>query len=457
MRHVMVVGAILAPATLAVAQCPPQHLIPPTPWMYGDFGRAVSMDGPYLVVGDRSDAELCPVTQDCGTGAAHIYTFDSVAGEWTLRQTIRPALLDWGFGFGWSVAIKGDRLIAGARGSTLSGTKAGAAYVFDREGDTWFETGQIVPAAPVFLGEFGHSVAIDGALAVVGQPRMHGASVYVEGFGGWGFRQRLAEAQSFGHALALSEDWLIVGAPEDATLAHLGGAVFTYRRGPGAELTLTQKLTPPDVEVGPEFGNAVSLDGATLAVGGPRSDRTFEGQGAVYIFELADGDWTLRAEVTHENPLDDDFLGAAVALSGDILVAGAPRHRGLWPDSGGAAYVFTRRTDGSWAQAAELMHGSPSTGPFGGAVAAHGRWAAVGSYGEATAGPNGGAAYIFDLDCLLACPADLDGDGELTFFDFLAFGNLFSAGDLRADFDGSGALDLFDFLAFQTAFAAGCP
>ncbi|MFG0285710.1 MAG: GC-type dockerin domain-anchored protein, partial [Phycisphaerales bacterium JB039] len=48
------------------------------------------------------------------------------------------------------------------------------------------------------------------------------------------------------------------------------------------------------------------------------------------------------------------------------------------------------------------------------------------------------------------------GDGELTFFDFLAFGNLFAAGDLRADFDGSGELDLFDFLAFQTAFAAGC-
>lgn len=56
----------------------------------------------------------------------------------------------------------------------------------------------------------------------------------------------------------------------------------------------------------------------------------------------------------------------------------------------------------------------------------------------------------------LACPADLDGDGELTFFDFLAFQNLFAAGDLRADFTGDGALDFFDFLAFQNEFAAGC-
>jgi hypothetical protein len=55
------------------------------------------------------------------------------------------------------------------------------------------------------------------------------------------------------------------------------------------------------------------------------------------------------------------------------------------------------------------------------------------------------------------CRPDLDGDGELTFFDFLMFQNLFAAGDLRADFDGDGALTFFDFLAFQNEFAAGCP
>ncbi len=56
-----------------------------------------------------------------------------------------------------------------------------------------------------------------------------------------------------------------------------------------------------------------------------------------------------------------------------------------------------------------------------------------------------------------ACPADLDGDGMLTIFDFLEFQNLFDAGDPLADFDGDGDLTLFDFLAFQNAFDAGCP
>ncbi|UYV12031.1 MAG: hypothetical protein NCW75_12090 [Phycisphaera sp.] len=65
-----------------------------------------------------------------------------------------------------------------------------------------------------------------------------------------------------------------------------------------------------------------------------------------------------------------------------------------------------------------------------------------------------GAALIERIEDV--CRADLDGDGELTLFDFLAFQNAFDMGDLIADFDGDGELTLFDFLAFQNAFAAGC-
>ena len=54
------------------------------------------------------------------------------------------------------------------------------------------------------------------------------------------------------------------------------------------------------------------------------------------------------------------------------------------------------------------------------------------------------------------CRVDLDGDGSLTIFDFLAYQNLFDAGDPLADFDGDGSLTIFDFLAFQNEFDAGC-
>jgi len=68
-----------------------------------------------------------------------------------------------------------------------------------------------------------------------------------------------------------------------------------------------------------------------------------------------------------------------------------------------------------------------------------------------------GTSYAVRLACDTPCRPDLDGDGELTLFDFLAFQNAFDAGEPRADFDGDGELTLFDFLAFQNAFDAGCP
>ncbi|MFI4916100.1 MAG: GC-type dockerin domain-anchored protein [Phycisphaerales bacterium JB060] len=59
---------------------------------------------------------------------------------------------------------------------------------------------------------------------------------------------------------------------------------------------------------------------------------------------------------------------------------------------------------------------------------------------------------------LLGCPADLDGDGELTVFDFFEFQNRFDSGGATgfADFDYDGRLDIFDFLEFFNLFEAGC-
>jgi prepilin-type processing-associated H-X9-DG protein len=54
------------------------------------------------------------------------------------------------------------------------------------------------------------------------------------------------------------------------------------------------------------------------------------------------------------------------------------------------------------------------------------------------------------------CRVDLNGDGAVDFFDFLAFQDLFSKGDALADFSGDGSIDFFDFLAFQDEFSRGC-
>lgn len=59
---------------------------------------------------------------------------------------------------------------------------------------------------------------------------------------------------------------------------------------------------------------------------------------------------------------------------------------------------------------------------------------------------------------LLGCPADIDGDGDLTVFDFFEFQNRFDSGGASgfADFDYDGRLDVFDFLEFFNLFQSGC-
>ena len=68
----------------------------------------------------------------------------------------------------------------------------------------------------------------------------------------------------------------------------------------------------------------------------------------------------------------------------------------------------------------------------------------------------GNAAIVLLNRCGPFCRTDLDGDGELTVFDFLEFQNLFDTGDPAADFDGDGRLTIFDVLAFQNEFVVGC-
>lgn len=56
-----------------------------------------------------------------------------------------------------------------------------------------------------------------------------------------------------------------------------------------------------------------------------------------------------------------------------------------------------------------------------------------------------------------ACPADLNGDGVLDFFDVSAFLTAFNSMDPIADLTGDGSFDFFDVSAFLSAYGSGCP
>jgi hypothetical protein len=94
---------------------------------------------------------------------------------------------------------------------------------------------------------------------------------------------------------------------------------------------------------------------------------------------------------------------------------------------------------------------------------------ACGRQARLTFGVSQGQAYLIRIGGFVAlrgsgtltlagpsCRADVNGDGAVNISDFLAFLQLYAAGDPRADINGTGGVNVQDFLAFLQLFAAGC-
>jgi len=70
--------------------------------------------------------------------------------------------------FGRSVSIDGDYAIVGARLDDDNGEHSGSAYVFTRSGTDWTEQAKLLPSDGAYWDDFGYSVSIDGDYAIIG-------------------------------------------------------------------------------------------------------------------------------------------------------------------------------------------------------------------------------------------------------------------------------------------------
>ncbi|MEQ8316985.1 MAG: GC-type dockerin domain-anchored protein [Phycisphaerales bacterium] len=233
-----------------------------------------------------------------------------------------------------------------------------------------------------------------------------------------------------------SDDFTLPGVPNNCVLkwdgrvwsdlsTPLNGEAFdmaTYDDGRGPALYIVGRL---GVIGRPETSGAVRWDGARYEpLGGGLSNIAY----AVDVFDPGGG-------------------------NGPDLVVG-----GAFSSMYGGPGNYLARWDGrTWWPLGSGMDGST---PRVYALHAHddGSGAALFAGGRFTSAGGHASSRIARYGCVRRpCRADVDGDGELTVMDLLAFQSFFDAGDPRADFDGDGELSLFDFLAFQNAFAAGCP
>ena len=65
--------------------------------------------------------------------------------------------------------------------------------------------------------------------------------------------------------------------------------------------------------------------------------------------------------------------------------------------------------------------------------------------------------YLMSQNHAGACPADLNDDRVLNFFDVTIFIEGFATQSDDADFNGDGLLNFFDVSSFLETYLAGCP
>jgi hypothetical protein len=315
--------------------------------------------------------------------------------------------------FGTSVGLSGDTLVigafwesggsAGVNGDQTdnSVSKAGAAYVYVRNGKQWATQAYLKASNPDKTDLFGSSVAISGDTIVVGAPYEDSAAIGVNG-------------DAFNNA------------------SGSAGAAYVFVRN-GTNWTQQAYLKASNTALwGERFGTAVAIDGDTIVVGailessvgvgvnGEQTTRTADSyeSGAAYVFVRGGTTWSQQAYLKASNPGKMDHFGAAVAVARDTIIVGAPQEastsvgvNGDQTDNNtgfsGAAYIFAR--DGTvWSQQAYLKASNTHGGEyFGTSVAIHGETAVVGAPGEMSnaTGVDGdqtdhsilsaGAAYVF--------------------------------------------------------------
>lgn len=134
---------------------------------YFRFGAAVAIDEDIAVVGGWSES-------------VYVFQRDS-QGEWRQSAVLALSNSTPEDDFGFSVDADEGRIVVGAR---RYGDTPGSAHVFERDAlGIWHETYVLTASDGKLRSEFGYSVAISGALVVVGAPsegsNIGGGAAYV--------------------------------------------------------------------------------------------------------------------------------------------------------------------------------------------------------------------------------------------------------------------------------------
>lgn len=244
------------------------------------FGQAVALDGETLFVGEPGG--------EAG-GVVHLYGADPATGTWGPAGQLTPAARAPWDQFGFALAASGRVLAVTALTSSPPATT-----VFRRGPAGWIEEAWLPDPEDEEQYTFGHKVALAGRLLVVNCACGDGeAHVYEWTWRGWRLAATLrGSAEAYGYfadGIATDGRTIVASAPGDPAggLSEVG-SVTVFQRGRTGWGPVA-RLVAPTLVADDWFGHAVALEDGLVVVGAPG---TQEADGEVYTFLLQErGPW----------------------------------------------------------------------------------------------------------------------------------------------------------------------
>lgn len=367
------------------------------------FGYSVALSDQTALVGAYKD------DNKRGIDAGAAYVFVSSSNGW--QQQAKLTAIDGARDdtFGGNVALDDNLAAIGSRGDDDLGEDSGSVYLFLRKHYTWSPQGKVIAADGAAGDAFGQSVAISSDYLVVGAPHdddfgdsSGSAYVYKRKNGTWHQEAKLtasdgSEGDVFGISVSISGDTILVGADLDDEIADNAGAAYVYTRSKNDGWMEQTKLTAADGSETDLFGVRVAISGDTALISARRDDdeRMGEDAGSVYVFARTDEEWHQQAKLTAPDGAANDRFGRSVAIIEDTALIGAMFTDDAGENSG-SAYLFGR-SENSWTVRAKLVaNDATSDDVFGWSVAIAQDLIIVGSSRHAAGASQAGAAYIFD-------------------------------------------------------------
>ncbi len=382
---------------------------------YDYFGNSVSISDTTIVIGANGD-------DDNGSSSGSVYVFVKPATGWTdMTETAKLTTSDGVSGdyLGYSVDISENTIIAGAYYKSDSGYCSGSAYVFEKPSTGWVddttETAKLIASDEVEYDYFGYSVSISGSTVVVGSygdddngSSSGSAYVFEKPTSGWANMVETAKLTAsdgeyydyFGYSVSISDSVIVVGAHrKDNDYVYSSGSVYVFEKPTTgwANITESAMLNASDKEDYDYLGCAVSISGNTIVAGAYGDDDNGTDAGSAYLFEKSSDDWSGSEEAYKTTaPVylnsKSNLYGYSVAMDGDYAVVGAYGYN----SNTGNAYVL-HKNGSEWEQVAVLKASDGDADYFFGySVSISGSTIVIGCYGDDDNGYSSGSVYIYE-------------------------------------------------------------